>query len=99
MTRTSSTSRYLPWDRGYLVACRDRRRPYTARRIVALRGSHEWFGQESRARLFRRPRYLRDPALAAGHLQMRGRDLHGRPRPGRGFEPGAEESRRSEEHT
>ncbi len=40
--------------------------------------------QESRARLFRRTRHLGHPQVAAGHLRLRGGDLHRRHRPGRG---------------
>jgi pyruvate/2-oxoglutarate dehydrogenase complex dihydrolipoamide dehydrogenase (E3) component len=44
---------------------------------------------QSRARLFRRARYLRHPQVAAGHLRLRGGDLHRRHRPGRGARAGA----------
>jgi hypothetical protein len=40
--------------------------------------------QEGRSRLFGRPRYKRHPQVAAGHLQLRGGDIHRRPRPGGG---------------
>ena len=50
--------------------------------------------QEGRARLFRRPRHLRHPALAADDLWLRGRHLHRRSRPGRGTGAGAQEGRR-----
>ena len=40
--------------------------------------------QKGRARLFRRARHLDHPEVAADHLRLRGRHLHGRPRPGRG---------------
>ena len=47
--------------------------------------------QEGRARLFGRARHLDHPEVAADHLWLRGRDLHGRPRPGRGTGAGARE--------
>ena len=40
--------------------------------------------EEGRAGLFRRPRHLGHPALAAGLLSLRGGHLHRRSRPGRG---------------
>ena len=47
--------------------------------------------QESRARLFRRPRHLDHPEVAANHLWLRGRDLHRRSRPRRGAGARAQE--------
>ena len=47
--------------------------------------------QKGRARLFGRARHLDHPEVAADHLWLRGRDLHGRSRPGRGAGAGARE--------
>ncbi len=49
--------------------------------------------EEGRARLFRRSRHLDHPEVAAGRVWLRGRDLHRRPRPGRGARAGAHEGR------
>ncbi len=57
-------------------------------------GGHARKGRkEGRARLFRRPRHQRDPALAPDHLPLRGRHLHRRSRPGRGTRAGPPEGR------
>ena len=40
-----------------------------------------------------RPRHLDHPEVAADHLWLRGRHLHGRPRPGRGTGAGAQQGR------
>ena len=40
--------------------------------------------EQGRARLFRRPRHLDHPQVAADDLRLRGGHLHRRPRPGRG---------------
>ena len=47
--------------------------------------------QKSRAGLFRRPRHVDHPQMAADHLWLRGRHLHRRSRPGRGTGAGASE--------
>ena len=53
------------------------------------RSPHVRPDQARRPRLFGRPRHQRDPQVAAGDLQLRGRHLHRRPRPGRGARAGA----------
>src|SRR5262249_33913446 len=65
--------------RPHLEEDRRRRRPYyaSARRAQAP-------GEKSRARLFRRARYLDHPEVAADHVWWRGRPLHRRSRPRRG---------------
>ena len=45
--------------------------------------------QEGRPRLFRRPRHLDHPEVAADRVRRGGGDLHRRPRPGRGAGAGA----------
>ena len=47
--------------------------------------------QKGRARLFRRPRHLDHPQVAAADLRRRGGDLHRRSRPGRRARAGARE--------
>ena len=93
---TARASQRTAGERGPRLAA-VRRLPILRRRSAGrpsnARTSHEPRREESRARLFRRPRHLGHPEVAAGDLRLRGRDLHRRSRPGRGAGAGAQEGR------